>query len=130
MNTTEPYSPRARAKAKAKPVSSGGIKGGNNTRRNVCQRLAPSVAAASSNSGSNSSSTGCTVRTTNGKPVKISTNTMPNREYAPAMPSGTRYRPNQPLGTYKLEYTRPATAVGKAKGRSTRASNSRLSGNE
>ena len=36
------------------------------TRRNVVNRLAPSDAAASSTSRSSSSSTGCTVRTTNG----------------------------------------------------------------
>src|SRR5436305_244391 len=36
---TEPYSPRARAKARAKPVSSDGAKGGSSTRRNVCQRV-------------------------------------------------------------------------------------------
>ena len=37
----------------------------------VCQRVAPSVAAASSISCCRSSSTGCSVRTTNGRPMKV-----------------------------------------------------------
>ena len=37
MKTTEPYSPSARAKASAKPVSSAGAIAGSSTRRNVCQ---------------------------------------------------------------------------------------------
>jgi hypothetical protein len=40
-------------------------------------RLAPSVAEASSTSRSISSSTGCTVRTTKGRPMKTSAMTMP-----------------------------------------------------
>ena len=71
MKITEPYSPTARAKASAKPVSSAGSSVGSTTRRNVCQRVAPRLAAASSISVSRSSSTGCTVRTTNGRPMKI-----------------------------------------------------------
>ena len=50
MKTTEPYSPSARANASANPVSSAGISAGAITRMNVCNRLAPSVAAASSSS--------------------------------------------------------------------------------
>ena len=65
-----------------------------------------------------------------GKPTKTSTSTMPNRVYAPLIPSGTRYRPSQPLFTYKLAYTSPPTAVGKASGRSTSESTRRLPGNE
>ena len=42
------------------------------------KRLAPSVAAASSTSVSISSSTGCTVRTTKGRPMKTSAMTMPS----------------------------------------------------
>ena len=48
MNTTEPYSPSARANASANPVSSAGISAGAITSMKVCKRLAPSVAAASS----------------------------------------------------------------------------------
>ena len=51
MKTTEPYSPTARAKASAKPVSSAGSSAGRITRQNVCQRLAPRLAAASSDFG-------------------------------------------------------------------------------
>jgi hypothetical protein len=50
MNTTEPYSPTARAKAMAKPASAAGKIVGNTTREKVCQRLAPRLAAASSSS--------------------------------------------------------------------------------
>ena len=42
----------------AKPVSNAGNTSGNTTRFNTCQRSAPKVAAASSNSGSSSCSTG------------------------------------------------------------------------
>ncbi len=38
MNTTEPYSPSARANDRAKPVSSAGSTAGRITRQNVCQR--------------------------------------------------------------------------------------------
>ena len=77
MKMTEPYSPTARAKASEKPVRIAGVSRGRITREMVCQRLAPSVAAASSSSCSNSSSTGCTVRTTKGRPMKMSAMTMP-----------------------------------------------------
>ena len=39
MKITEPYSPTARAKASAKPVSSAGSRIGKTTRLKVCQRL-------------------------------------------------------------------------------------------
>ena len=77
MKITEPYSPSARAKASAKPVSSAGVTIGKITCRKVCQRLAPSVAEASSSSLLRSSSTGCTVRTTNGRPMKVSATNTP-----------------------------------------------------
>ncbi len=72
MKMTEPYSPTARAKASANPVNMAGTMTGRITRVMVCQRLAPSVAAASSTSASRSMRTGCTVRTTNGRPMKTS----------------------------------------------------------
>lgn len=78
MKMIEPYSPTARAKASAKPVSRAGSTAGRITRVTVCQRLAPSDAAASSNSFSASSSTGCSVRTTNGRPMKAQATTMPS----------------------------------------------------
>src|SRR6266516_473485 len=93
--TTEPYSPSERAKARAKPVMTAGRMEGKITRSAVCSRLAPRHAAASSTSLSRPSSTGWRVRTTKGKPMKTSTSTMPRREYAPWMPSGTRKRPHQ-----------------------------------
>src|SRR5262249_32628548 len=117
--TTDPYSPSARANARANPVVRAGYKGGNRTGRNGCQRVAPRIAAASSGPPSSVARTGCTVRTTNGKPVNVSTSTIASREYAASMPRGCRNRPIQPLGTYRLEYTSPATAVGSANGRST-----------
>ena len=78
MKITEPYSPTARAKAMATPVSRAGAKDGRTTRASVCSRVAPSVAAASSTSRSRSWSTGCTVRTTNGRPMKVSATTTPS----------------------------------------------------
>ena len=78
MKITEPYSPTARAKASAKPVRMAGMSAGSMTRNTVCRRLAPSEAAASSISRSKSSSTGCTVRTTNGRPMNTSATPMPH----------------------------------------------------
>ena len=97
MKTTLPYSPIARAKASEKPVTSDGKIVGRITRQNVCQREAPRLAAASSDSPSSSSSAGCRVRTTNGKPMNVSAITTPNCEYAALMPSGSRYWPIQPF---------------------------------
>ena len=122
MKITEPYSPIARAKAMAKPVSSAGAIDGKITRAKVCQRVAPRQVAASSSSFSASSSTGCTVRTTKGRPMKISAITTPLGLKASWMPSGSRYWPIQPLPASKAVSEMPATAVGKAKGKSTSAS--------
>jgi sulfate transport system permease protein len=69
MKITEPYSPAARASASAKPVRSAGASIGSSTRVKVCQRRAPRLSAASSISRSRFSSTGCSVRTTNGNPT-------------------------------------------------------------
>jgi hypothetical protein len=78
MKMTEPNSPSARAKASAKPVSKAGPMAGKITLTKVCQREAPSEAAASSTSVSISSITGCKVRTTKGRPMKVSATTMPS----------------------------------------------------
>ncbi len=78
MKITEPYSPTARAKASAVPVSSAGVSAGSTTRRSVCSRVAPSVAAASSDSLLSSASTGSSVRTTKGSPMKVRAITMPS----------------------------------------------------
>ena len=58
MKITEPYSPMARAKAIAKPVSNAGMMAGRMTRVKVWKRVAPSELAASSSSFSVSSRTG------------------------------------------------------------------------
>ena len=78
MKITEPYSPTARAKASAKPVRSAGSSAAGSRGTRSGSRLAPSVADASSTSRSISSITGCTVRTTKGRPMKISAMTMPS----------------------------------------------------
>ena len=70
MITSEPNSPTAFANASATPERIPGSMFGKTTRRNVCQFDAPSERAASSISRSSSSSTGCTVRTTNGSVTK------------------------------------------------------------
>ena len=77
MKITEPYSPRLRANASENPVSHAGNNSGTMTRRNVVKRLAPSDTAASSGSRPNVSSTGCSVRTVNGRPMKTNASTMP-----------------------------------------------------
>ena len=97
MKMTEPYSPMAREKASVKPVRSAGKMAGKSTRRKVCQREAPSEAAASSISGSMSSITGCKVRTTKGRPIKVRATTMPSGVKATLIPNGSRWRPIQPL---------------------------------
>ncbi len=80
MKITDPYSPIARAKARVKPVMRAGTSMGKMTRRKVVQRPAPRLAAASSNSPPRSSMTGCTVRTTKGKPMKVSAMKTPKGE--------------------------------------------------
>ncbi|OQA28036.1 MAG: hypothetical protein BWY58_00624 [Chloroflexi bacterium ADurb.Bin344] len=129
MKMTEPYSPMARANAIAKPVSSAGATVGKITWRKVCQRVAPRQVAASSNSFSASSSTGCTVRTTKGRPMKISAITTPLGLKANCMPWGSSRLPIQPLLASSAVSEMPATAVGSANGRSTRASMIFLPGN-
>ena len=129
MKMTDPYSPSARPKASAKPVSTAGIKIGKMTRRHVCQRVAPRLAAASSSSTSRFWSTGWTVRTTKGSPMKVSAIMMPSGENAALIPSGSRYCPIQPSFEYTAVSAMPATAVGRANGRSTRASANRRPGN-
>ena len=129
MKITEPYSPIARANAIAKPVSSAGAICGRSTLVKICRRVAPSEVAASSSSFSASSSTGCTVRTTNGKPTKISAITTPAGVKASLMPIGSRYCPIQPLPASSAVKEMPATAVGSANGRSTSASTNFLPGN-
>ena len=86
MKITEPYSPSARAKASAKPVSSAGASIGKMTREKTCQRFAPRLDAASSSSGSRSSRIGCTVRTMNGRPMNVSATKMPSCVLATLIP--------------------------------------------
>ena len=71
MNTTEPYSPRPRANESANPVSAAGTMAGSRTRRKVCQRDAEHRGRLLQ-VRVGSSSTGCTVRITNGRPMKVS----------------------------------------------------------
>ena len=78
MKITEPYSPTPRAKASAKPVASAGSDGrqdhpdeGLQPVRAERQRGFLDVAAETA------ASTGSTVRTTKGRPMKASATTMP-----------------------------------------------------
>ena len=103
---------------------------GNMTRAKACSAEAPSVAAACSTSRSRSSSTGCRVLTTNGKPMNVSATTMPKGVNATLIPNDLSQIPSQPLGAYSAVNAMPATAVGSANGRSTMASTSRLNGKE
>jgi hypothetical protein len=83
------------------------------------------VAAASSSSRERSSSTGCTVRTTKGRPMKVMATKTPVGVNATWNGS---HCPIQPLGAYSAVSAMPATAVGSAKGRSTSASITRWKG--
>ena len=133
MKITEPYSPSARAKASVNPVSVAGSSVGSSTFRNVCPRDAPRLAAASSTSSSMSCRTGCTVRTTNGRPINVSATKTPSGVLATWMPCGSSQRPSQlpvPLALNSAASVMPATAVGRANGRSTSPSTSRRPGNE
>ena len=69
------------------------------------------------------------MRTTNGRPMKISAITTPAGVKASLMPSGSRYWPIQPLPASSAVSEMPATAVGSANGRSTSASTIFLPGN-
>src|ERR1700731_3915910 len=77
MKITEPYSPIARAKANANPLSQAGKISGKITRRKMVDLLAPRLNAACSYSVSQSRRTGWTVRTTKGRPTNIRTSTIP-----------------------------------------------------
>ncbi len=90
IRTTAPNSPIARAKASATPERIAGNRFGKTMRRKMATRPAPNDAAASSCSRSSSSSTGWTVRTTNGSVTKSSATRMPVRLYASSIPTGLR----------------------------------------
>ena len=87
----EPYSPTARAKARANPVMIVGSSVGAMMLKKVRTWLAPSVAAASSTSRSRFSSTGCRVRTAKGIPTNVSAMITPSGVNAPLIPSGTSH---------------------------------------
>ena len=114
MRTTDPNSPMQRAKPRAEPVRMAGARLGNTILRSTAGDDAPSEAAASSMSRSSSSSTGWTERTTNGNVMKSSAKTMPACEYATLTLKGLR-------GPYSARSVKPATIVGRAKGRSMSA---------
>src|SRR5664280_891009 len=80
MNTTDPYSPIARAKARPVPVRIDGISVGNVMVRKTRAEEAPSVAAAASALKVSDSSTGCTERTVNGSVTNMIAMVMPIHE--------------------------------------------------
>src|SRR6476661_9417674 len=108
-STSDPYSLMPRAKLRAAPEVIAGANAGMIKVRNVVKRDAPSDAAASSTSGSSSASTGCTVRTTNGRVTKRNARKTAIRVLAQSTPSGLD-------GPYRLNNTMPATIVGRANG--------------
>ena len=69
---------------------------GRVTRQNVCQPLAPRVAAACSCSSPISCSTGITSRTTNGSETNITASTIPTGVKMTSIPTAARSAPNQP----------------------------------
>ncbi len=128
MKITEPYSPSARAKARANPVSRAGRSAGRMTRSAIWTGRAPSVAAASSVSCARSRNTGSTVRTTNGMPTKTSATNTPSGVKATLIPAAANGAPIQPFGPYRVARVMPATEVGSANGRSSSASSRRRPG--
>jgi len=87
-STSDPYSLTARANDNAAPAAIAGEILGSTMRRNVVNRLAPSDAAASSASRSSSSSTGCTMRTTNGSVTNRNARKTATRVLAMLTPNG------------------------------------------
>ena len=86
MNTTDPYSPTARANASAKPVSHAGKRYGRMTRVSTCAAAGAEARRRLLDLAVESSMTGCSVRTTNGRPMKISAIVMPSGVKATLMP--------------------------------------------
>ncbi len=78
MKITEPYSPTARAKASAKPVSSSAAAIGRMTLRDGLPAARAKRRGCFLDLGIEVVSTGCTVRTTNGSPMKTSAMSMPS----------------------------------------------------
>ena len=76
ISTSAPISPTARANASATPERIPGRMFGSTMLRKTRASLAPSDRAASSDSRSSSSSTGCTVRTTKGSVTNSSARTI------------------------------------------------------
>ena len=99
MKITEPYSPSARAKASAKPVSSAGSTPGRSRARKVCQRdRAERRRRLFQLARRSSSSTGCTVRTTNGRPMNVSATSTPSGVNATLMPERLEQRAEPAVG--------------------------------
>ena len=73
--------------------------------------------------------TGCSVRTTNGSPMKTSATVMPSGVNATLIPYFSSGAPSHPFGAYSVVRVMPATAVGSANGKSMNASTMRLPGN-
>ncbi|OJU86115.1 MAG: hypothetical protein BGO11_14885 [Solirubrobacterales bacterium 70-9] len=108
---TEPYSPSARAKARATPAARPGRRLGKMMRRKTVAPPAPSEVAASSMSLSISISSGWTARTTKGRVTKQSATTIASRVSAKSIPTGEFL----PQSWIRM---RLATIVGSANGRS------------
>ena len=77
MKTTLPYSPILLANAIVKPEINAGRISGKITSKKILALEAPNIAAASSYSFSTFSSTGCTLLTTNGIPIKTNATVIP-----------------------------------------------------
>ena len=71
---------------------------------------------------SNSCKTGCSVRITKGNETKIIANKTPILVKTICRPKKFKMLPIQPSSPYTVASVKPATDVGKAKGRSTAAS--------
>src|SRR5690606_24111363 len=116
-----PNSPNARPSERMPEDSAAGKIAGKNTVRNVRKGPAAKVIAASSSAGSISVSTGSTARTTNGNVTNSSPRTMPVGAKMISKSPAASLLPMSEVGPYKVANMTPATRVGTARGKSTKA---------
>src|SRR4030095_6733859 len=112
----DPNSPTARAKVSSAPETIAPRRDGKVTCQNVCQRVAPMVAEASSSDLLIVSNTGLITPKASGNVTKTFA-----RMIAPAVnmiwiPWGAKRRPSVPYGPHNNNNAKPATAVGIAVG--------------
>src|SRR5262245_14838277 len=112
-----PNSPRARANANTAPAMMPGNVSGSVTVKNVHVRLAPSVAAASSNLRSTASIEILIAPTRSGKAITPQARAAPVQRNEKTMPMLARASPNNPLRPNASSNRYPVTTGGRTSGR-------------